>query len=81
MRIAIKPHRLKGYVIRTMVTMLCVMNFTSSTLVACKYIHHKTKVGNFPFLTYSLVFPDHRKKVSGMHIKCVKCNLIFKRKH
>lgn len=47
MRIAIKPHRLKGYVIRTMVTMLCVMNFTSSTLVACKYIHHKTKVGNF----------------------------------
>lgn len=44
MRIAIKPHRLKGYV---MVTMLCVMNFTSSTLVACKYIHHKTKVGNF----------------------------------
>ncbi len=50
MRIAIKPHRLKGYVIRTMVTMLCVMNFTSlfcRTLVACKYIHHKTKVGNF----------------------------------
>ena len=36
MRIAIKPHRLKGYVIRTMVTMLCVMNFTSSTLVACR---------------------------------------------
>ena len=29
MRIAIKPHRLKGYIIRTLVTMLCVMNFTS----------------------------------------------------
>lgn len=29
MRIAIKPHRWKGYIIRTLVTMLCVMNFTS----------------------------------------------------